>query len=69
LGFYRFGFYVITSLKRSYPEKTNFQFDLRMAAKHITDPTETFVEDAGTPLKVAVEVFRKIGSVQKRFSV
>jgi hypothetical protein len=25
-----------------------------MAAKHMTDPTETFVEDAGTPLKVAV---------------
>lgn len=29
----------------------------------MTDPTATFVEDAGTPLKVAVEVFRKIGSV------
>ena len=34
-----------------------------MAAKHITDPTATFMEDAGTPIKVAVEVFRKIGSV------
>ena len=37
-----------------------------MAAKHMKDPIETFMEDAGTPLKVAVEVFRKIGSVPEK---
>lgn len=34
-----------------------------MAAKQMEDPTATYLEDAGTPMKVAVEVFRKIGSV------